>query len=67
MENRNIEAILNQVRDGTVDVEQAKTMLVQFQDMGLDTSPFSFIILPIRRLEAIIPNFFNSCLILRVP
>lgn len=34
MENRNIEAILKQVRDGTVDVEQAKTMLVQFQDMG---------------------------------
>jgi pyridinium-3,5-biscarboxylic acid mononucleotide synthase len=34
MENPNMEAILKQVQDGTIDVEQAKTMLVQYQDMG---------------------------------
>ncbi|MDQ0247533.1 NCAIR mutase (PurE)-related protein [Bacillus fengqiuensis] len=34
MENRSLESILKQVRDGTIDVEQAKTMLVKFEDMG---------------------------------
>nr|WP_295970840.1 nickel pincer cofactor biosynthesis protein LarB [uncultured Bacillus sp.] len=34
MENRNIEEILNQVKEGKIDVDQAKAMLVQFQDMG---------------------------------
>jgi len=34
MENRSIEEILKQVRDGNLNIEQAKEMLVQFEDMG---------------------------------
>lgn len=34
MGNKSLETILKQVRDGTLDIEQAKIMLVQFEDMG---------------------------------
>jgi NCAIR mutase (PurE)-related protein len=34
MESMNIETLLKQVSEGTIDIEKAKEMLVQYQDMG---------------------------------
>jgi pyridinium-3,5-biscarboxylic acid mononucleotide synthase len=34
MESTNIETLLKQVSEGTIDIEKAKEMLVQYQDMG---------------------------------